>query len=95
MIGRLPGDIDHGLVVEVINDVLDDDVLVLDDNELLDVVCPYSHERARVDSKAKQVDSFVIICASKAGRLAIRVILRIHECCVSSSSYCSMPYFIA
>ena len=61
------------LAVEVVNDVPDD-------NELLDVVCPHSHERARVASNAKPLDSFVIICASKAGRLAIRVILRIHKC---------------
>ena len=76
----LPGDVDHDLVVEGVNHVLDDEVLVPDYVELLDVVCPHSHERAREASKAKQQDSLVIICASKAGRLAIRVILRIHEC---------------
>ena len=63
------------LVVEVVNNVLGDDVLVPGDNELLDVICPHSHERARVASKANQLDSFAIICASRAGRLAIRVIL--------------------
>ena len=80
MLGRLPGDIELVLAVEGINDVFVDEVLVLDDNELLDVVCPHSHERARVASKANPLDSFVAICASKAGRLAIRVVLEIHEC---------------
>ena len=84
----MPSDIlELVLVVELVHDVFDD-------NELLDVVCLHSRERARVASKAKPPDSFVIICASKAGRLAIRVVLRIHECCVSSSGSCLMPYFI-
>ena len=55
VIGRLPGDIELVLVVEVINDVLVDDVLVLDGNELLDNVCLHSHERVREASKADRV----------------------------------------
>ena len=47
------------VAVEGINDVLVDEVLVHNDNELLDVVCPHSHERAREASPVIKILSYL------------------------------------